>query len=781
MHCCLSFSILPFSTESLNTETLPTMSAKKKQKITWIACDQCFKSVLSKNEHRCNSETESYFYDNLFNGNVKSNENIDEPALEHCVDLILLHPSTIKYCGFQVACSAVIKNGNYKTFGTVWPSSKIALGHVYISLLKLKSLQCNADQLVSVQKVNLPAVIADVITIDSNCNREEHDDLILVLSNQINKQYVCSGDNIQLSLYGKDIDVRIIKIDTDLCQELSSMNLGNEMPFGYTFEHGHTSVEFFSEHGSKVKSEKHSSLEKIGGLSQQIDYLNDFILNPLNNNYLEEYGITTPKGIILYGPSGTGKTILAKAYVTQLPTTYVRVINGPELTSKYFGETEQSIRQIFSECIEKAPSVLVIDEFDTICPKRSANSNELEKRIVATICSLMDSLSNTTAFIVVGLTNKLNDIDPGLRRPGRFEKEIEFSVPNIRQRFDILTKLLLPVKHNLCENDLSFLANETHGYVGGDLSALCKEAGANFIKLIKVSKSDKISMDNFKAAMCQVRPSALKAMTVDVPKVFWKDVGGQDLVKQKLKEAVEWPLKHGSSFDRLGIRPPCGVLLYGPPGCSKTMMAKALATESGVNFISIKGPELFNKYLGESERAVRELFHKARVSSPTIVFFDEIDALGVQRKEKENGAGDKVLAQLLTELDGVEPLKGVTVIAATNRPDIIDPALIRPGRIDRMVYVPLPDGRGREEIFRIQFRSMPVTGDIDIEQLIMKTKGYSGAEICSVCQEAGLLALREDINAEEITNKHFIEALDLVKPGTSEETINFYDKFFNKH
>lgn len=758
-----------------------SVQKKQRQKISWITCEQCFKSVLSKNEHKCDSVTESYIYENFFHGIVKSSENIEELAFENFENLILLHPSTIKLCGFQVACSAVIRNKNSQTFGTVWPSSKIALGHVHVSFLKLNSLQCKVDKLVTVQKVNIPPVVADGITIDSKCKPEEVEDLVLILKSHIDKQYISPGDNIKLSLYGEEVLVNIVKINTDLCQGLSSLKLDEEIPFAYIFERYHTLVEFHSETNVAVKNKEQPQLEKIGGLSTQLDYLNDFVLSPLKNNYLQDFGITSPKGLILYGPSGTGKTLLAKAYVDQLSSTFVRFINGPELTSKYFGETESSIREIFSECVEKSPSVLVIDEFDTICPKRSHNSNELEKRIVATLCTLMDSISNATQFIVIALTNKLNDIDSGLRRPGRFEKEIEFSVPNSRQRFHILSKLLLPIKHNLTEEEITFLANETHGYVGGDLSALCKEAGANFIKSVNISESKNISIGNFKSAMCQIRPSALKAMTVDVPEVFWKDVGGQDSVKQKLKEAVEWPLKHASSFDRLGIKPPCGVLLYGPPGCSKTMMAKALATESKINFISIKGPELFNKYLGESERAVRELFHKARVSSPTIVFFDEIDALGVERRGKENGAGDKVLAQLLTELDGVEPLNGVTVIAATNRPDIIDPALIRPGRIDRMVYVPLPDSKGREEIFQIQFRSMPVTTDLDIPTLVTKSEGYSGAEICSVCQEAGLIALRDNISAERVTNKHLIEAFELVKPGTSQETKDFYDNFFNRH
>jgi len=534
----------------------------------------------------------------------------------------------------------------------------------------------------------------------------------------------------------------------------------------------------------KEALENSLALYQIGGLQRQLQELNDFIQLPFSTNLFKDYGISTPKGIVLHGPSGTGKSLLAKTWLQQLNSVHVSIINGPELTSKYFGETEEKLRTIFDECIKKAPAVLLIDEFDTVGPKCTSSSNESEKRVVATLCTLMDSIDNHSSFAVIALTNKIDEIDQALRRAGRFEKEIEFSVPNINDRHSILQQMVNSMKHELNDSDLQYLASVTHGYVGADLSALCKEAGLMFMKEILKEVDHqgelKISMKHFKNSLCNVQPSALKAMTVDVPKVYWKDVGGQDLVKQLLKEAVEWPLKHPDSFKRIGIKPPRGMLLYGPPGCSKTMMAKALATESGLNFISIKGPELFNKYLGESERAVREVFRKARLSAPTIVFFDEIDALGVQRVGKESGAGDKVLAQLLTELDGVESLDGVIVIAATNRPDIIDPALVRPGRIDRLIYVPLPDGHTRFEIFTIQFREMPVEESLSIESLVTVTEGYSGAEICAVCHEAGLLALREDINATVVLEKHFNAAVSQVRPRTTKETITFYDNFSNR-
>lgn len=462
---------------------------------------------------------------------------------------------------------------------------------------------------------------------------------------------------------------------------------------------------------------------------------------------------------------------------------------------RFYGETEARLRQIFAEATLRHPSIIFIDELDALCPKREGAQNEVEKRVVASLLTLMDGIGSEGSegqVLVIGATNRPHALDAALRRPGRFDKEIEIGVPNAQDRLDILQKLLQKVPHVLTEAELLQLANSAHGYVGADLKALCNESGLNALRRVlkkqpnlpdsKVAALVKITLNDFLQGMNDVRPSAMREVAVDVPSVSWSDIGGLENIKLKLKQAVEWPLKHPESFTRMGVQPPKGVLLYGPPGCSKTMIAKALANESGLNFLAIKGPELMNKYVGESERAVREIFRKARAVAPSIIFFDELDALAVERGSS-SGAGnvaDRVLAQLLTEMDGIEQLKDVTVLAATNRPDRIDKALMRPGRIDRIVYVPLPDAATRKEIFNLQFHSMPISQDVDLNELILQTDTYSGAEVIAVCREAALLALEEDIKAKCIRKKHFTQALSTVTPRIPESLRRFYEDYIEK-
>ncbi|NXL83810.1 SPAT5 protein, partial [Alectura lathami] len=483
--------------------------------------------------------------------------------------------------------------------------------------------------------------------------------------------------------------------------------------------------------------------DMIGGLSSQLRTIRETIELPLKQPELfKSYGISPPRGVLLYGPPGTGKTLIAKAIANEVGA-HVTIINGPEIISKFYGESESRLRQIFAEASLRRPSIIFIDELDALCPKREGAQNEVEKRVVASLLTLMDGIGSEGSegqLMVLGATNRPHALDAALRRPGRFDKEIEIGIPNAQARLDILQKLLKKVPHSLTAAELVQLADSVHGYVGADLAALCKEAGLYALRRAlgkqarpsdtEVAGSVMIALNDFLQGMKDVRPSAMREVAVDVPKVSWSDVGGLEDVKLKLKQAVEWPLKHPDSFIRMGIQPPKGVLLYGPPGCSKTMIAKALAHESGLNFLAVKGPELMNKYVGESERAVREIFRKARMVSPSILFFDEIDALAVERGNS-SGAGnvaDRVLAQLLTEMDGIEQLKDVTILAATNRPDMIDKALLRPGRIDRIIYVPLPDAATREEIFKIHFQSMPVSEEICLAELVQHTHKYSGAE-----------------------------------------------------
>ncbi|KAM5192040.1 LOW QUALITY PROTEIN: ATPase family gene 2 protein homolog A [Mantella aurantiaca] len=534
--------------------------------------------------------------------------------------------------------------------------------------------------------------------------------------------------------------------------------------------------------------------DMIGGLDTQLKEIRETIELPLKKPELfKTYGIPPPRGVLLYGPPGTGKTLIARAIANEVGA-HVSVINGPEIMSKYFGESEARLRQIFAEASQRQPSIIFIDELDALCPKRDGAQNEVEKRVVASLLTLMDGIGSEESqgrLLVLGATNRPHSLDSALRRPGRFDKEIEIGVPNSQGRLGILRRILLNVPHQLSMDELAKLADSAHGYVGADLAALCKEAGLNALrrKLGELnSPSDSevaglvvITLNDFLQAMSDIRPSAMREVAVDVPKVSWSDIGGLENVKLKLKQAVEWPLKHPESFIRMGIQPPKGVLLYGPPGCSKTMIAKALANESGLNFLTVKGPELMNKYVGESERAVREIFRKARAVSPAVLFFDEIDALAVERGSSGSGnVADRVLAQLLTEMDGVEQLKDVVILAATNRPDLIDKALMRPGRIDRIIYVPLPDAATRREILRLRFQNMPIDAEVSLEELVTCTQKYSGAEITAVCREAALLALQEDIHAQCIMGRHFDQALTIVTPRIPDSLIKFYEAYQQK-
>ncbi|XP_015265703.1 PREDICTED: LOW QUALITY PROTEIN: spermatogenesis-associated protein 5 [Gekko japonicus] len=552
----------------------------------------------------------------------------------------------------------------------------------------------------------------------------------------------------------------------------------------------------FIESQTKVMEESNPeqrvTYDSIGGLRNQLKTIREMIELPLKNpDLFRSYGIPPPRGVLLYGPPGTGKTLIARAVAYEVEA-HVTTINGPEIISKFYGESEARLRHIFSEAASRRPSIIFIDEIDALCPKREGAQNEVEKRIVASLLTLMDGIGSEGSegqLLVLGATNRPHALDPALRRPGRFDKEIEIGVPSAQDRLDILHKLLKKVPHSLSATELIQLADSAHGYVGADLAALCKEAGLYALRRVlgqqanplddDVSGSVIITSNDFLKAMNEVRPSAMREVAIDVPKVSWSDIGGLDNVKLKLKQAVEWPLKHPESFIRMGIQPPKGVLLYGPPGCSKTLIAKALAHESGLNFLTVKGPELMNKYVGESERAVREIFRKARAVAPSILFFDEIDALAVERgsSSSSGNVADRVLAQLLTEMDGIELLKDVTILAATNRPDMIDKALMRPGRIDRIIYVPLPDAATRREIFKLQFCKMPISDEIDLDELVQQTEKYSGAEITAVCREAALLALQEDIQARSIMGQHFQQALAIVTPRIPYSLQQFYESY----
>ncbi|MCD6511987.1 MAG: CDC48 family AAA ATPase [Thermoplasmata archaeon] len=539
--------------------------------------------------------------------------------------------------------------------------------------------------------------------------------------------------------------------------------------------------------------------EDIGGLKDEIRQVREMIELPLKHpEIFERLGIEAPKGVLLHGPPGTGKTLLAKAVANETNANFYS-LSGPEIMSKYYGESEENIRKIFKEAQENAPSIIFIDEIDSIAPKREEVKGEVERRIVAQLLALMDGLQERGKVVVIGATNRINAIDPALRRPGRFDREIEIGIPDKKGRREILEIHTrgMPLAEDV---NLDKLAEITHGFSGADLAALCKEAAIRALRRVlpeidletdkipaeilnKIEVTDKDFYDAFKS----MSPSALREVVIESPNIRWDDIGGLEEAKQKLKEAVEWPLKYGDVFHYMDAKPPKGILLYGPPGTGKTMLAKAVATESEANFISVKGPEFLSKWVGESERAVRETFRKARQAAPCVIFFDEIDAIAPARGSLgDSHVTERVISQILTELDGLEELRDVTVIAATNRPDIIDPALLRPGRFDRLIYIPPPDKKARLEIFRIHTKKKPLAKDVSIEELAEKTEGYTGADIAAVCNEAVMAAIREYLSKNKefdkkklkelkIRKKHFEEALKIVKPLSKDELAKYID------
>ena len=528
--------------------------------------------------------------------------------------------------------------------------------------------------------------------------------------------------------------------------------------------------------------------EDIGGLEDELGKIREMVELPLKHPELfQRLGIEPPKGVLLHGPPGTGKTLLAKAVANETNAHFIS-INGPEIMSKFYGQSEENLRNKFEDAEKNSPSIIFIDEIDAIATKREETQGDVEKRVVAQLLALMDGLKSRGKVIVIAASNIPNTLDPALRRPGRFDREIEIGIPTKAAREEILKIHIrnMPLDEGF---EISHLANVTHGFVGADLESLAKEAAMVVLRRVlpelELDKEEpvpvdvleklKVTMDDFKQALKYVRPSALREVLVDIPNINWEEIGGLDEVKQELKEAVEWPIKFPEAFVKLGITPPKGILLYGPPGTGKTLLAKAVASESEFNFILVKGSELLSKWVGESEKGVKKIFAKARQASPSIIFFDEIDALAPSRNvSSNNDVSEKVVNQLLTEIDGLEEMHDVVIIGATNRPDILDPALLRPGRFDRIVLVGAPDEKNREIIFKVHTKKMPLAKDIDISKLAKKTDSYVGADIAGICKEAAIFALRENMDAKEVQMKHFEEAIKKVRPSATKEIIRDY-------
>jgi transitional endoplasmic reticulum ATPase len=629
--------------------------------------------------------------------------------------------------------------GKRKTVGRVMPAYKEQRGKARLQIdgLTRENAGTGLDQAVEVRKiVTRPAV--RVVLVPTTITPRERD--LKYIGSLLDGLPVVAGDRIRATLFGT---------------RAADFRVASTLPTGPVTIHPTTILEV----GRSEKSEgaRAISYEDVGGLKPQILRVREIVELPLRYpEVFERLGIDAPKGVLLLGPPGCGKTLIARAVAHETDASFFSV-NGPEIIHKFYGESEAHLRKIFDEAAHKAPSIIFLDEIDAIAPRREQVVGDVEKRVVAQLLALMDGLAQRQHVIVLAATNIPNALDPALRRPGRFDREIAIPIPGREGRLEILSihSRGMPLAQDV---DLERMAAITHGFVGADLEALCREAAMiclrRLLPEIDFASAEipydalmqlEVRMHDFVEALREVEPSAIREVFVEVPDVRWEHVGGLADVKQRLIEAVEWPLKHRALFDRVCVAPPKGILLSGPPGCGKTLLVKAVANETEVNFISVKGPELLSKYVGESERAVREVFRKAKQAAPCIVFFDEIDALVPIRTSggSDSRVTERVISQFLTELDGMEELGDVLVLGATNRPDMLDPALLRPGRFDIQLVVPVPDLEGRKEIFRIGLRGKPLAEGLRVDDLASATEGYTGADIQAACNMAALETIRE--------------------------------------
>ena len=678
----------------------------------------------------------------------------------------------------------IIINGKKKTACLAWPGYPEERGQetIRIDAPIRRNADVGIDDKITIEKTK--GQPADRVTLAPTeelqiMGGEEY------LSQALEGRVVVRGDIIELNVMGRKIDLVVTKItpagDIAIIQRDTEIALSDK----------------------PVKAEMQKlprvTYEDIGGLGDEIKQVREMIELPLKHPELfDKMGIEPPKGVLMHGPPGTGKTLIAKAVANESNANFF-VLSGPEIISKYYGQSEENLRKIFDEAIESAPSIIFIDEIDSIAPKREETHGDVERRVVAQLLANMDGLEERGKVIVIGATNRVNALDPALRRPGRFDREIEIGIPDRKGRREILEVHIrgMPLAEDV---DLDKLAEMTHGYSGADLGALCKEAAMRTLRKVlpdidldtdtipaEILNKLEANGKDFYEAFKGITPSAMREVVIESPNINWSDIGGLHDAKQELQEAVEWPMKYNEVFLHMDANPPKGILLYGPPGTGKTLLAKAVASESEANFISVKGPEFISKWVGESEKAVRETFRKARQAAPCIVFFDELDAIAPSRGGimGDSHVTERVISQLLTELDGLEELKDVTVIAATNRPDIIDSALLRPGRFDRLIYIKTPDIETRKEIFKIHLKKKPLGKGVDFEDLAKKTEGYTGADIAAVCNQAVMERVREyvkkfgkvdkeEIKKLKIDKNHLKVALEKVKPISKEDLEEYF-------
>ncbi len=690
-----------------------------------------------------------------------------------------IDPAVIDILGIQIG-DVVHIEGRKSTVAIVWPGypEDTNRGTVRIDGSTRRNAGTTIDDKVSVQKVSAKRATRLTLAPTEPLRIMGGDEY---LSQILEERAVTKGDVVEINIMGRKVDLVILSFqppaEAVIVDRESEIKLSDK----------------------PVKEElaklPRVTYEDIGGLKEEVKKVREMIELPLKHPELfERLGVEAPKGVLLHGPPGTGKTLLAKAVVSETNANFLS-ITGPEIMSKFYGESEERLREIFKQAEDNAPSIIFIDEIDSIAPKRDEVTGETERRVVAQLLALMDGLESRGKVVVIGATNRPNAIDGALRRPGRFDREIEIGVPDKKSRLEILQIHTrgMPVSDDV---KIEKLADKTHGYVGADLWALCKEAAMRSLRRLlpqidvesevvpaEVLRTLKVTMDDFSAAFREMSPSGLREVLVEKPNVSWNDIGGLGELKDELQQAIEWPLKYDAAFEKLDVTPPRGILLYGPPGTGKTLLAKAVAHESEANFINVKGPEFLSKWVGESEKAVRETFRKARLAAPCVIFIDEIDAVVPVRGSNAGDAQvtERVVSQLLTELDGLEELHGVSVVAATNRADIIDPALLRPGRFDRIIYVPPPDAEARKAILSIHTKRKPLSDDVDLQKLAEMMSNYTGADIAAVCNQAAMIAMKSHISKKggamdgkalsgiRVKQRDFEEAMKKIRPLSGDE------------